>query len=140
MKQYRDQIKPFKLDVVREALDSRGVKSMTVLEAKGYGRQKGHVEMYRGAEYEIFFVPKMKIETVLDADRIPERAFLQRDCRAEKRIGENTVDASINRAIAAGLSWPLPFDLDDEALKRRLCPLQSIHLPAKCPGPLVRSS
>jgi nitrogen regulatory protein P-II 1 len=59
MKRIEAIIKPFKLDVVREALDSLGVNGMTVIEAKGYGRQKGHVEMYRGAEYAISFVPKV---------------------------------------------------------------------------------
>ena len=68
MKKIEAIIKPFKLDVVRQALDSLGVKGMTVLEAKGYGRQRGHVEMYRGAEYEISFVPKIKIETVVSDD------------------------------------------------------------------------
>ena len=68
MKKIEAIIKPFKLDVVREALDSLGVTGMTVTEVKGYGRQKGHVEMYRGAEYAISFVPKVKIETVVAED------------------------------------------------------------------------
>lgn len=74
MKKIEAIIKPFRLDVVREALDSLGVKGMTVLEAKGYGRQRGHVEMYRGAEYEISFVPKMKIETVV-SDEIADKVI-----------------------------------------------------------------
>jgi len=68
MKRIEAIIKPFKLDVVREALDYLGVKGMTVTEAKGYGRQKGHVEMYRGAEYEISFIPKIQIITVVSDD------------------------------------------------------------------------
>ena len=68
MKRIEAIIKPFKLDVVREALDSLGVNGMTVIEAKGYGRQKGHVEMYRGAEYAISFVPKVQIITVVSDD------------------------------------------------------------------------
>jgi len=68
MKRIEAIIKPFKLDVVREALDSLGVKGMTVTEAKGYGRQKGHVEMYRGAEYAISFIPKVQIITVVSDD------------------------------------------------------------------------
>jgi nitrogen regulatory protein PII len=68
MKRIEAIIKPFKLDVVREALDSLGVNGMTVTEAKGYGRQKGHVEMYRGAEYAISFVPKVQIVTVVSDD------------------------------------------------------------------------
>ena len=59
-------IKPFKLDDVREALQELGVQGMTVIEAKGYGRQKGHTELYRGAEYVVDFLPKVKIEVVVD--------------------------------------------------------------------------
>ena len=68
MKRIEAIIKPFKLDLVREALDSLGVNGMTVIEAKGYGRQKGHVEMYRGSEYAISFVPKVQIITVVSDD------------------------------------------------------------------------
>jgi nitrogen regulatory protein P-II 2 len=59
-------IKPFKLDDVREALTSLGVQGLTVTEVKGYGRQKGHTEIYRGAEYAVSFLPKLKIEIVID--------------------------------------------------------------------------
>ena len=59
-------IKPFKLDEVREALSALGVQGMTVSEVKGYGRQKGHTEIYRGAEYQVTFVPKVKLEAVVD--------------------------------------------------------------------------
>ena len=62
-------IKPFKLDEVREALIALGLEGMTVTEVKGYGRQKGHKEIYRGAEYTVNFVPKVKIEVVVAADR-----------------------------------------------------------------------
>jgi nitrogen regulatory protein P-II 1 len=62
MKKIEAVIKPFKLDEVKEALQDAGVQGMTVLEAKGYGRQKGHSELYRGAEYVIDFLPKIKIE------------------------------------------------------------------------------
>ncbi|MGB1548128.1 MAG: P-II family nitrogen regulator [Alphaproteobacteria bacterium] len=65
-------IKPFKLDDVREALTSLGVEGMTVSEVKGYGRQKGHTEIYRGAEYAVNFVPKVKVEVVVD-DSVAER-------------------------------------------------------------------
>ncbi len=68
-------IKPFKLDDVREALTAIGVEGLTVTEAKGYGRQKGHTEIYRGAEYAISFLPKLKIEVAVDsalADRVVE--------------------------------------------------------------------
>lgn len=59
-------IKPFKLDDVREALSEVGVQGMTVIEVKGFGRQKGHTELYRGAEYVVDFLPKVKIETAVD--------------------------------------------------------------------------
>ena len=61
-------IKPFKLDEVREALTKLGVEGMTVTEVKGYGRQKGHTEIYRGAEYAVNFLPKIKIEAVVSAE------------------------------------------------------------------------
>lgn len=66
-------IKPFKLDDVREALTSIGIEGLTVSEVKGYGRQKGHTEIYRGAEYAVSFLPKLKIEVVL-ADDMAEKA------------------------------------------------------------------
>ncbi len=68
-------IKPFKLDAVRDALTAIGVQGMTVTEVKGYGRQKGHTEIYRGAEYTVSFLPKLKIEVAVpssDADRVVE--------------------------------------------------------------------
>ncbi len=68
MKKIEAIIKPFKLDEVKEALQEVGVQGMTVLEAKGYGRQKGHSELYRGAEYVIDFLPKLKIEVVVADD------------------------------------------------------------------------
>ncbi|WP_440996320.1 P-II family nitrogen regulator [Arhodomonas sp. SL1] len=63
-------IKPFRLDDVREALSEIGVKGITVTEVKGFGRQKGHTELYRGAEYVVDFLPKMKIEVALDDDLV----------------------------------------------------------------------
>ncbi|HAV51157.1 MAG TPA: P-II family nitrogen regulator [Brevundimonas sp.] len=71
MKKIEAVIKPFKLDEVKEALQDVGVQGMTVLEAKGYGRQKGHSELYRGAEYVIDFLPKIKIEVVVSDDLAP---------------------------------------------------------------------
>ena len=68
MKKIEAVIKPFKLDDVKEALQDIGVQGMTVLEAKGYGRQKGHSELYRGAEYVIDFLPKIKIEVIVPDD------------------------------------------------------------------------
>ena len=74
MKKIEAIIKPFKLEIVREALDALGVQGMTITEVKGYGRQKGHVEMYRGAEYAVSFVPKVKIETVV-ADDVADKVI-----------------------------------------------------------------
>ena len=66
MKKIEAVIKPFKLDEVKEALNDVGIQGITVLEAKGFGRQKGHTELYRGAEYVVDFLPKVKIEVVVD--------------------------------------------------------------------------
>jgi nitrogen regulatory protein PII len=65
MKKIEAIIKPFKLDDVKEALNALGVQGMTITEVKGFGRQKGHVELYRGAEYDISFIPKVKIDLVV---------------------------------------------------------------------------
>jgi nitrogen regulatory protein P-II 1 len=70
MKKIEAIIKPFKLDEVKEALQDIGVQGLSVIEAKGFGRQKGHTELYRGAEYVVDFLPKMKIEVVLDDDMV----------------------------------------------------------------------
>jgi nitrogen regulatory protein P-II 1 len=70
MKKIEAIIKPFKLDDVREALSETGVSGLTVTEVKGFGRQKGHTELYRGAEYVVDFLPKVKIEIVVAADQL----------------------------------------------------------------------
>ena len=72
MKKIEAIIKPFKLDEVKEALSSLGIKGMTVTEVKGFGRQRGHKEVYRGAEYQIDFVPKIKIEVVIDSETVAD--------------------------------------------------------------------
>ena len=74
MKKIEAVIKPFKLDEVREALSEVGITGLTVTEVKGFGRQKGHTELYRGAEYVVDFLPKVKVEMVL-ADALVERAI-----------------------------------------------------------------
>jgi nitrogen regulatory protein P-II 1 len=74
MKKVEAIIKPFKLDEVREALSEIGVTGLTVTEVKGFGRQKGHTELYRGAEYVVDFLPKVKVEVIL-ADTLVERAI-----------------------------------------------------------------
>ena len=73
MKKIEAIIKPFKLDEVKDALNQIGLKGITVLEAKGFGRQKGHTELYRGAEYVVDFLPKVKVEVILE-DSMVERA------------------------------------------------------------------
>ncbi|QKJ65431.1 P-II family nitrogen regulator [Deefgea piscis] len=70
MKKIEAIIKPFKLDEVREALSELGISGLTVTEVKGFGRQKGHTELYRGAEYVVDFLPKVKIEVVLSDDQV----------------------------------------------------------------------
>ena len=72
MKQLTAIIKPFKLDDVREALSEVGIQGMTVTEVKGFGRQKGHTELYRGAEYKVDFVPKVKLEVAIADDRLEQ--------------------------------------------------------------------
>ena len=74
MKKIEAIIKPYKLDQVKEALHEVGLQGMTVTEAKGFGRQKGHTELYRGAEYVVEFLPKLKIEIILE-DSLAERAI-----------------------------------------------------------------
>jgi nitrogen regulatory protein P-II 1 len=71
MKKIEAIIKPFKLDEVKDSLNDLGVKGMTITEVKGFGRQKGHTETYRGAEYKVDFVPKVKIEIVVSDDLVP---------------------------------------------------------------------
>jgi nitrogen regulatory protein P-II 2 len=84
-------IKPFKLDEVREALSAVGVQGVTVTEVKGFGRQKGHTELYRGAEYVVDFLPKVKIEAAV-ADAIVEQAIeaIQKSARTGK-IGDGKI-------------------------------------------------
>ena len=100
MKKVEAIIKPFKLDEVKAALHEIGVQGMTVTEAKGFGRQKGHTELYRGAEYKIDFRPKMIVEIVMD-DALVERAVeaIQHAARTDK-IGDGKIFVStVNEAI-----------------------------------------
>ena len=91
MKKIEAIIKPFKLDEVKEALHEVGVKGLTVTEAKGFGRQKGHTELYRGAEYVVDFLPKVKIEVVLE-DPMVERAVEAIQQAAQTgRIGDGKI-------------------------------------------------
>ena len=86
MKKIEAIIKPFKLDEVKEALQEAGIQGITVLEAKGFGRQKGHTELYRGAEYVVDFLPKVKIEVVVSDDNLASGD------RGDSRRGPNGPD------------------------------------------------
>jgi nitrogen regulatory protein P-II 1 len=91
MKKIEAVIKPFKLDEVKEALQAVGVQGITVTEAKGFGRQKGHTELYRGAEYVVDFLPKVKVEVVVTDDRL--EACLEAIQKAARtgRIGDGKI-------------------------------------------------
>ena len=91
MKKIEAIIKPFKLDEVKEALQEVGVQGITVTEAKGFGRQKGHTELYRGAEYVVDFLPKVKIEIVINEDR--QQASIEAIQKAARpgRIGDGKI-------------------------------------------------
>jgi len=100
MKKIEAIIKPFKLDEVKEALQDMGLQGITVTEAKGFGRQKGHTELYRGAEYVVDFLPKVKVELVL-ADEMLEKALetIQNAARTG-RIGDGKIFVTtVNDAI-----------------------------------------
>jgi nitrogen regulatory protein P-II 1 len=91
MKKIEAIIKPFKLDDVKEALQEAGVQGLTVVEAKGFGRQKGHTELYRGAEYVVDFLPKIKIELVLPADRVDSAIEAIQTAAQTGRIGDGKI-------------------------------------------------
>ncbi len=84
-------IKPFKLDDVRDALTSIGVHGMTVTEVKGYGRQKGHTEIYRGAEYSVSFLPKLKIEVAVGSDQVDNVAEAITTAAKTGQIGDGKI-------------------------------------------------
>jgi len=94
MKKIEAVIKPFKLDEVKEALQDLGVQGMTVLEAKGYGRQKGHTELYRGAEYVVDFLPKIKIEVVVPDDQLAAAIEAITTAARTGRIGDGKIFVS----------------------------------------------
>ena len=94
MKKIEAIIKPFKLDEVKEALHEAGVSGITVLEAKGFGRQKGHTELYRGAEYVVDFLPKVKIEVVLNDHAIDAAVAAIRKAAQTGRIGDGKIFVS----------------------------------------------
>ena len=91
MKKVEAIIKPFKLDEVREALSEIGVTGLTVTEVKGFGRQKGHTELYRGAEYVVDFLPKVKIEIVISEDRQDAAVEAIQKAARTGRIGDGKI-------------------------------------------------
>jgi nitrogen regulatory protein PII len=91
MKKIEAIIKPFKLDEVKDALNAIGVQGMTVTEVKGFGRQKGHVELYRGAEYDISFIPKVKIEAVVTADVVEKAVATIQEKAKTGKIGDGKI-------------------------------------------------
>ena len=100
MKKIEAIIKPFKLDDVKEALNEIGVQGMTVSEVKGYGRQKGHKEIYRGAEYVVDFIPKVKIEIVTAADRVDQICDVIRQAANNNKLGDGKIFVSpVEQAI-----------------------------------------
>ena len=90
-------IKPFKLDDVKEALEGIGVQGMTVSDARGFGRQKGHTEVYRGAEYQVDFVPKTRVELAVDDDQVDE-------------VVKAIVTSARTDAIGDGKVWVVPAE------------------------------
>ena len=94
MKKVEAIIKPFKLDEVKDALNQVGLKGITVLEAKGFGRQKGHTELYRGAEYVVDFLPKVKIELILDDDMVEKAVEAILSSAHTGRIGDGKIFVS----------------------------------------------
>ena len=90
-------VKPFKLDEVKEALEAVGVRGMTVSDARGFGRQKGHTEVYRGAEYQVDFVPKSRIEVAADDDQVDD-------------IVKAIVTSARTDSIGDGKVWVLPAE------------------------------
>ncbi len=94
MKKIEAIIKPFKLDEVKEALQGVGLQGMTVLEAKGFGRQKGHTELYRGAEYVVDFLPKLKLELVVADDQVEGALEAIQTAAKTGKIGDGKIFVS----------------------------------------------
>ena len=100
MKKIEAIIKPFKLDEVKEGLQEIGIQGLSVIEVKGFGRQKGHTELYRGAEYVVDFLPKVKIEVALDDDQVEPAIAAIIDAAKTDKIGDGKIFVStIEQAI-----------------------------------------
>jgi len=91
MKKIEAVIKPFKLDHVKEALNEIGIQGMTVSEVKGYGRQKGHKEIYRGAEYVVDFIPKLKIEVIVQSSMVDQVVEKIRNAANTGKLGDGKI-------------------------------------------------
>lgn len=91
MKKIEAIIKPFKLDEVKEALQDAGIQGLSVVEVKGFGRQKGHTELYRGAEYVVDFLPKVKVEVVLEDDRVEAAIEAIVEAAKTDKIGDGKI-------------------------------------------------
>ncbi len=91
MKKVEVIIKPFKLDAVKEALNDIGIKGMTISEVKGYGRQKGHKEIYRGAEYQVDFLPKIKMEIIVEAEIVDKVVEVVIEAARTGKIGDGKI-------------------------------------------------
>lgn len=91
MKKIEAIIKPFKLDDMKEALSTLGISGMTLSEVKGFGRQKGHTEVYRGAEYVVDFIPKVKVEIVVEASRVDEVVTTIMNSVRSGKIGDGKI-------------------------------------------------
>ena len=112
MKKIEAIIKPFKLDEVKEALHEIGVSGITVTEARGFGRQKGHTELYRGAEYVVDFLPKVRLETVIPDDQVDRVVEAISSAAQTGRIGDGKIFVStIERALRIRTG-----ETDDEAI------------------------
>ena len=106
MKKIEAIIKPFKLDEVKEALQDIGVQGLSVIEVKGFGRQKGHTELYRGAEYVVDFLPKVKIEVVLDDEQVEGAVEAIVNAAKTDKIGDGKIFVStVEQAVYANNAW-----------------------------------
>ena len=112
MKKIEAIIKPYKVDEVKEALQEVGVTGMSVIEAKGFGRQKGHTEIYRGSEYRVDFLPKSKLELVVEDDKVDEVIEAITNAAKTGKVGDGKIFVSdIQKAIRIRTG-----DLNEEAL------------------------
>jgi len=91
MKKIEAIVKPFKLDEIKDALQRLNITGMTVSEVKGFGRQKGHTEIYRGAEYQVDFIPKVKLELILDDSQVPQVLKAIQESARSGKIGDGKI-------------------------------------------------